>query len=126
MATVELEISEDTWKKITTKALDKEYYECTVTINGEQLKPVAIRTKGASSLDDVKTMKSNRFSFTMKLNKYDKGQKYHGLSKLLLNNNIWDATQMNGTIPATWEAQKAQPQKLVNCDDINLQELGGI
>ena len=34
--------------------------------------------------------------------------------------------QMNGTIPATWEAQKAQPQKLVNCDDINLQELGGI
>lgn len=33
---------------------------------------------------------------------------------------------MNGTIPATWEAQKAQPQKLVNCDDINLQELGGI
>ncbi len=34
--------------------------------------------------------------------------------------------QMNGTIPATWEAQKAQPNKLINSDDINLQELGGI
>ena len=28
------------------------------------------------------------------LNKYEKGQKYHGQTKLLLNNNIWDATQM--------------------------------
>jgi hypothetical protein len=33
---------------------------------------------------------------------------------------------MNGTIPATWEGQKAEPQKLINSDDINLQELGGI
>jgi len=34
--------------------------------------------------------------------------------------------QMNGTIPSTWDAQKAQPQELINSDDINLQELGGI
>lgn len=34
--------------------------------------------------------------------------------------------QMNGTIPATWEDQKFQPQKLINSDDINLQDLGGI
>lgn len=98
MATVELGIPEDTWKDITTKAADKEYYECAVTINGEQFERVAIRTKGASSLDDVKMMKSDRFSFTLKLNKYEKGQKYHGLTKLLLNNNIWDATQMKDAI----------------------------
>ena len=98
MATVELEIPEDTWNKITTKASDKEYYECAITINGERLEPVAIRTKGASSLDDVSLMKSDRYSFTLKLNKYEKGQKYHGLSKLLLNNNIWDATQMKDAI----------------------------
>ena len=74
------------------------YYECAVTINGERLDNVAIRTKGASSLDDVALMKSNRYSFTLKLNKYEKGQDYHGLSKLLLNNNIWDATQMKDAI----------------------------
>ena len=34
--------------------------------------------------------------------------------------------QIGGTIPATWEGQKAQPQKLIKSDDINLQELGGI
>lgn len=64
----------------------------------ERFDSVAIRTKGASSLDDVTNMKSDRYSFTLKLNKYKKGQKYHGMSKLLLNNNIWDATQMKDAV----------------------------
>ena len=98
MASVELEMPEETWQDITTKASDKKYYECALTINGERFDHVAIRTKGASSLDDVKMMKSERFSFTVKLNKYVKGQKYHGMTKLLLNNNIWDATQMKDAI----------------------------
>ena len=34
--------------------------------------------------------------------------------------------QMNGTVPSTWDAQKAEPRKLINSDDINLQDLGGI
>ena len=34
--------------------------------------------------------------------------------------------QMKGKIPSTWEAQKAQPQLLINSKDINLQDLGGI
>ncbi len=98
IASVELEIPEDTWREITNKARDKAYNVCSVTINGERMDSVAIRTKGASSLDDVMNMKSDRFSFTLNLNKYVKGQKYHGLSKLLLNNNIWDATQMKDAI----------------------------
>ena len=98
MSTVELEMPEETWQTLIKKASDKDYYECAVTINGERFENVAIRTKGASSLDDVNMMKSDRYSFTMKLNKYEKGQDYHGLSKLLLNNNIWDATQMKDAI----------------------------
>ena len=98
LASVELEMPEATWQKIIKKASDKTYYECAVTINGERFDNVAVRTKGASSLDDVALMKSDRYSFTLKLNKYTKGQDYHGLSKLLLNNNIWDATQMKDAI----------------------------
>lgn len=98
LASVDLEVPEEIWQKILSKASDKEYYECAVTINGERHNRVAIRTKGASSLDDVALMKSDRYSFTLKLNKYEKGQAYHGLSKLLLNNNIWDATQMKDAI----------------------------
>lgn len=98
VAAVELEMPDETWQKIITKASDKNYYECAVTINGEKFDNVAIRTKGASSLDNVALMKSDRYSFTLKLNKYEKGQDYHGLSNLLLNNNIWDATQMKDAI----------------------------
>jgi len=98
LADVELEMPEATWQSIVKKASDKNYYECVVTINRERFDNVAIRTKGASSLDDVALMKSDRYSLTLKLNKYEKGQDYHGLSKLLLNNNIWDATQMKDAI----------------------------
>ena len=94
IASVEINTPDSTWKNIIEHARDKQYHGCSVTINGEQFDEVAIRTKGASSLDDVTNMKSDRYSFTLKLNKYKKGQKYHGMSKLLLNNNIWDATQM--------------------------------
>lgn len=98
LASVDLEVPEETWQKILSKASDKDYYECAVIINGERFDRASIRTKGASSLDDVKLMHSDRYSFTLKLNKYEKSQAYHGLSKLLLNNNIWDATQIKDAI----------------------------
>ena len=98
LASVDIEVPADTWQKILSKVSDKTYYKCSVTINGERFDNVSIRTKGASSLDDVMLMKSDRYSFTLKLNKHEKGQTYHGLSKLLLNNNIWDATQMKDAI----------------------------
>lgn len=120
ISTVNLSISEETWQKIIKKASDKKYYECTVTINGEQLDKVAIRTKGASSLDDVALMKSDRYSFTLKLNKYQKGQDYHGLSKLMLNNNIWDATQMKDAIVYDMCRYIGLPAPLINYAKITL------
>ena len=98
LSSVDLKMPEETWQHITQKASDKKYYGCSVIINGEEIDNVAIRTKGASSLDDVALMKSDRYSFTLKLNKFEKGQNYHGLTKLLLNNNIWDATQMKDAV----------------------------
>ena len=120
ISTVNLGIPEKTWKEIIKKASDKKYYKCTVTINGEQLDDVAIRTKGASSLDDVALMKSDRYSFTLKLNKYQKGQDYHGLSKLMLNNNIWDATQMKDAIVYDMCRYIGLPAPLTNYAKITL------
>jgi hypothetical protein len=34
--------------------------------------------------------------------------------------------QIEGSIPSTWDAQKAEPEKLINSDDINLSDLGGL
>lgn len=98
IGSVEINMPDTTWQDIIRHAHEKRYHVCSVTINGERFDSVAIRTKGASSLDDVTNMKSDRYSFTLKLDKYRKGQKYHGMTKLLLNNNIWDATQMKDAI----------------------------
>ncbi len=98
IATVEINLPDSTWKNIVEHARNKQYHVCSVTINGERFDSIGIRTKGASSLDDVTNMNSDRYSFTLKLNKYRKGQKYHGMTKLLLNNNIWDATQMKDAV----------------------------
>ena len=95
---VEIDMPDSIWESFLVNADKKENHVCDVTINGERFKNVAIRTKGASSLDDVKLMGSDRYSFMLALNKYKKGQKYHGLSKISLNNNIWDATQMKDYI----------------------------
>lgn len=120
LANVELEMPEETWQTLVKNASDKKYYECAVTINGERIDNVAIRTKGASSLDDVALMKSDRYSFTLKLNKYEKGQDYHGLSKLLLNNNIWDATQMKDAIVYNMCRFIGLPAPLTNYAKISL------
>lgn len=120
IASVDLNMPDSTWQTITSRAHDKQYHVCSVNINGERFDSVAIRTKGASSLDDVKTMNSDRYSFTLKLNKYKKGQKYHGMTKLLLNNNIWDATQMKDAVVYDMCRYIGLPAPLTNYARISL------
>lgn len=120
IASVEINMPDSTWKNIIEHARDKQYHVCSVTINGERFDSVAIRTKGASSLDDVTNMKSDRYSFTLKLNKYRKGQKYHGMTKLLLNNNIWDATQMKDAVVYDMCRYIGLPAPLTNYAKISL------
>lgn len=120
IASVEINTPDSTWKNIIEHANDKQYHVCSVTINGERFDSVAIRTKGASSLDDVTNMKSDRYSFTLKLNKYKKGQKYHGMTKLHLNNNIWDATQMKDAVVYDMCRYIGLPAPLTNYAKISL------
>lgn len=120
IASVDINMPDSTWQAIIEHAHDKQYHVCSVTINGEQFDSVGIRTKGASSLDDVTNMKSDRYSFTLKLNKYRKGQKYHGMTKLLLNNNIWDATQMKDAVVYDMCRYIGLPAPLTNYAKISL------
>ena len=120
IASVEINMPDSTWQNIIEHARDKQYHVCSVTINGERFDSVAIRTKGASSLDDVTNMKSDRYSFTLKLNKYKKGQKYHGMTKLHLNNNIWDATQMKDAVVYDMCRYIGLPAPLTNYAKISL------
>ena len=97
--TVNIDIAKENWSDLLANASSKKYYPCDVTINGITYKNVGIRTKGSSSLDDVNlTFKNDRYSLLIKFDKYTKGQNCNGLTKLALNNIIYDATYMKDAI----------------------------
>ena len=75
----------------------KEYDQCNVIINGEEIKNTGIRTKGVYSLQTAVNSGSDRFSLVLKFNAFDK-QKYHELRMIDLNSNIMDATSMKDAI----------------------------
>ena len=58
------------------------------------MKNCAIRAKGNTSLSNVKQYGNDRYSFKIEFDHYDNTLTYHGLDKLVLNNNIQDNTLM--------------------------------
>ncbi|MBU5437925.1 CotH kinase family protein [Tissierella sp. MSJ-40] len=92
---IDIIIDENSWKDLLENAIKEEYYNCDIIINGETFSNVGIRAKGNSSLTMVANdSTTDRYSFKVNFGKYIKGQSYYGLDKLVLNNNISDATSM--------------------------------
>lgn len=94
MHTLDIVVNDKDWKEMLDNALDKQYIPCNVVIDGEHVKNVAIRTKGASSLFSVFQSDSDRFSFKLEFDHYEPSKTYHGLDKLALNNLIQDNTYL--------------------------------
>lgn len=86
-----LNIIMDNWDTFVTNAKSEEYYDCTVVIDNEAYKNVAIRGKGNTSLSMVN---NDRYSFKIEFDHYDSANTYYGLDKLCLNNIIQDHTYM--------------------------------
>lgn len=72
----------------------EEYYSCSVVIDKDVCKNVAIRGKGNTSLTQVASYGNNRYSFKIEFDHYDSTNSYYGLDKLCLNNIIQDNTYM--------------------------------
>ncbi len=89
-----IDIIMDDWEDFTANCKSEEYYECTVVIDDEAYKNVAIRGKGNTSLTQVASYDNNRYSFKIEFDHYDSTKSYHGLDKLILNNIIQDNTYM--------------------------------
>lgn len=81
----------DDWDKFTANCKSEEYYSCTVVIDNEAYKNVAIRGKGNTSLSQVT---NDRYSYKIEFDHYDSTNTYYGLDKLCLNNIIQDNTYM--------------------------------
>lgn len=91
---INIEISEEDWADLVENPLEETYYAVDVTINGETLSNVALRTKGNNSLTSVASSDSDRYSFKIDFDYFNDGENYYGLKKLNLNNNYGDASYM--------------------------------
>lgn len=91
---IDIVMDADDWQSFLETAESEEYAICSVTIDGETVKNCAIRAKGNTSLSNVKQYGNDRYSFKIEFDHYDDTLTYHGLDKLVLNNNIQDNTLM--------------------------------
>ncbi len=84
----------DDWDGFLETCTSEEYTACSVVIDNEAYKNVAIRAKGNTSLTQVQSYGNNRYSFKIEFDHYDSTKTYYGLDKLCLNNIIQDNTYM--------------------------------
>lgn len=91
---INIEISEEDWADLVENPLEETYYAVDVTINGETLSNVGLRTKGNNTLTSVASSDSDRYSFKIDFDYFNDGENYYGLKKLNLNNNYGDASYM--------------------------------
>ena len=89
---IEISIDNDDWQAMLDDPLLEEYKQCDVTVNGTEYTDAAIRTKGNTSLSQVASSSSDRYSFKIEFDHYDKNKSLAGLDKLVLNNLFSDAT----------------------------------
>ncbi|WP_310604019.1 CotH kinase family protein [Anaerosporobacter sp.] len=93
--TVDIQVDEDSWNEMLDNASAEEYISCTVVINGEAFANVGIRPKGNTSLTQiVADDTTDRYSFKIEFDHYDKNLNCYGLDKLVLNNVMSDSTYM--------------------------------
>ena len=89
-----IDIVMDDWDSFIDTCTNEEYALCSVVIDDEAYKNVAIRAKGNTSLTQVESYGNGRYSFKIEFDHYDSTKSYHGLDKLSLNNIIQDNTYM--------------------------------
>ena len=89
-----IDIVMDDWDSFIDTCTNEEYALCSVVIDNEVYKNVAIRAKGNTSLTQVDRYGNDRYSFKIEFDHYDSTKSYYGLDKLSLNNIIQDNTYM--------------------------------
>lgn len=86
---VNVVIDEESFQELIENPMAEQYVNCHVEINGEMYYHVGLRTKGNTSLSQVASSDSDRYSFKIEFDHYQEGQTMEGLDKLILNNIFW-------------------------------------
>ena len=108
------------WEGFVSTASSEEYSACSIVIDGESYKNVAIRAKGNTSLSSVAAYGNNRYSFKVEFDQYQNGMTYHGLDKLSLNNLIQDNTYMKDYLAYTLMGKMGVAAPLCSFVQINV------
>lgn len=83
---INIEIDEADLNDIYNYVENEEYQSADITVNGVKVENAGIRTKRNMTLKSVANSDSNRYSYRIKFDKYDKGNSLLGLDELCLNN----------------------------------------
>ena len=93
--TIDIRIAPEDWQDLLERPQEKIKYRADVTIDGEQTENVSCSAKGNTSLHMVKDRYGiDRYSLKLNFSKFEKGQTFHGIRKLNLNNSFMDSTMM--------------------------------
>lgn len=79
----------DDWNTFLEKAAEEQYSACSVVIDGEAFKNVAVRAKGNNSLRLTNQYGGNRYSLKIEFDHYGPVN-YYGLDKLSLDSSFQD------------------------------------
>lgn len=91
---IDIQVTEPDWEGLKKDALSKECIDGTVTIDGETMYHVGVRTKGNSTLLFNAAKGWDRFSLVLEFDAFQESQRYQGLDTLSLYNNMFDASCM--------------------------------
>lgn len=91
---IEIIANEAEWQEMLDNATKEQYIMVDVIVNGTKFQNVGIRPKGNSSLTQVASSSSDRYSFRLQFDEYIKGQTCFGLDGFVVNNMTGDNTYM--------------------------------
>ena len=86
--TFNIDIAESEFTALRNQS--RNYVRATIRVGDEVFKDVAVRLKGWGTFRPL----TGKPSFALKFNGFVQGQRFHGLSKLMLNNSAQDATYL--------------------------------
>lgn len=91
---IEIIADEADWQEMLDNAASEQYIMADVIVNGTKFQNVGVRPKGNSSLSQVASSDSDRYSFRLQFDEYIKDQTCFGLESFVVNNMLGDNTYM--------------------------------
>ncbi|MBZ3935618.1 CotH kinase family protein [Methanimicrococcus blatticola] len=120
ITSISIDMSEENWMALLENPLTEEFYMANVTINGETFYSVGIRTKGMTSLSQVASSDSDRYSFKLKADTYIDGQTFFGLEEFVINNMYQDPSYMKEYLAYDMMTYMGVASPLFNFADITM------